>query len=226
MEDLVGGILGWLGTIGTFTAYVLISRGWVSADALGYSALNAFGGLLGAAGAFTYGAWPALASNLVWGAMGAYGLIGGLRKRHAPGDPLTDWQPEHPATGALTSALVLPTLTLPITVPVIDEPAFDAPVTTDPLVAEASVTEAPVAEPLSAELSVADLTTETTVHEPTPATEHDAAEGSRWHHGLTHALPISLPWLEQARAQMAAVSATDAVAAATAEPQVALSAAA
>lgn len=83
MEDLVGAALGWLGTAGTFSAYLMIWRGWVSPDAIRYAALNAVGGLLAAGGALVYGAWPAVASNLVWGVIGFHGLACALRSRLA-----------------------------------------------------------------------------------------------------------------------------------------------
>lgn len=85
MEDLIGSTLGWLGTIGTFSAYVLIWRGWAAPTAKRYAALNAIGGLLASAGALAYGAWPAVASNLVWGIIGLQGLI--IATRKARGGP-------------------------------------------------------------------------------------------------------------------------------------------
>lgn len=81
MEDLIGTALGWIGTIGTFSAYVLIWRGWVDPSAKRYSFLNAAGGFMASAGALAYGAWPAVASNLVWGLIGVQGLLVALRRR-------------------------------------------------------------------------------------------------------------------------------------------------
>ena len=78
--EVLGGVLGGLGTIGSFTAYVLIWRGWVAPTAKRYAALNAVGGLLGAAGSLVYGAWPAVISNLVWAAIGAASLISAWRR--------------------------------------------------------------------------------------------------------------------------------------------------
>lgn len=81
VEAWIGSALGWIGTIGTFSAYVLIWRGLVGPQARGYCLLNATGGFLAAAGAFSYGAWPAFVSNLVWGLIGAHGFIMALRWR-------------------------------------------------------------------------------------------------------------------------------------------------
>lgn len=38
---------------------------------------------MAAAGAFAYGAWPAFASNAVWGLIGVLGLVTALRKKAA-----------------------------------------------------------------------------------------------------------------------------------------------
>lgn len=83
MEDFVGATLGWLGTAGTFSAYLMIWRGWASPTAIRYASLNAIGGFMAAGGALMYGAWPAVASNLVWGVIGAHGVLCALRSRWA-----------------------------------------------------------------------------------------------------------------------------------------------
>lgn len=96
--EFLGAALGWLGTAGTFTAYVLIWRGWVPTTAKRYALLNAVGGLLAAGGALTYGAWPAVVSNAVWALIGVHGLVtAGLRGRSVespagidPAAPLTE----------------------------------------------------------------------------------------------------------------------------------------
>lgn len=78
---LLGSVLGWFGTAGTFTAYVLIWRGWVPPTAKRYASLNAVGGMLAATGALAYGAWPAVASNVVWALIGVHGLVEAGRRR-------------------------------------------------------------------------------------------------------------------------------------------------
>ena len=64
--------LGWLGTTGTFGAYILLSRGWLASQSLTYSVLNAVGGVLAGAASAAYGAWPSVVSNLVWAAVGLH----------------------------------------------------------------------------------------------------------------------------------------------------------
>ena len=85
MDALVGTILGWVGTLGTFSAYVLMMRGTWLPSTRAYLAFNAVGGLLAAAGALAFGAWPSVASNVVWGVMGAYGLYTTYRRRSLSG---------------------------------------------------------------------------------------------------------------------------------------------
>lgn len=62
--------LGWVGTAGTFGAYLLLSRGWLASHSLTYSLLNVAGGLLAGGASVAYGAWPSVVSNLVWAVVG------------------------------------------------------------------------------------------------------------------------------------------------------------
>lgn len=71
---MIAGLLGWLGAIGTFVAYVAVARGTLAADSWKYAALNAVGGTLGAAASVLYGAWGAAFSNSVWALVGAHAL--------------------------------------------------------------------------------------------------------------------------------------------------------
>ena len=66
--------LGWLGTTGTFGAYLLLSRGWLASQSLTYSMLNVIGGLLGALASAAYGAWPSVVSNVVWALVGLHAV--------------------------------------------------------------------------------------------------------------------------------------------------------
>ncbi|MBO1900352.1 hypothetical protein J4H92_00120 [Leucobacter weissii] len=84
MDEFIGGVLGWTGTLGTFSAYVLIWRGWTESTGRRYLLLNAVGGFLASAGALAYGAWPAVISNLVWGLIGVQGLLTPVWRRSAP----------------------------------------------------------------------------------------------------------------------------------------------
>lgn len=74
--------LGWLSTIGTFCAYLLLSRGHWTATSLRYSLLNALGGIAGAMGSSFYGVWPSVVSNLLWAAIGAHAVCTTLMQRH------------------------------------------------------------------------------------------------------------------------------------------------
>jgi len=72
---MVAGILGWTGTIGTFLAYVMVTRGHVSATSRVYAFLNIGGGILGGAASAVYGAWPSATSNFVWAIFGVGTLV-------------------------------------------------------------------------------------------------------------------------------------------------------
>jgi len=77
----VADVLGWLGTVGTFAAYLLAARGRLHPTSLGYAAMNTLGGILGGAASLLYGVWPSFASNAVWAAVGAATLVRGLHAR-------------------------------------------------------------------------------------------------------------------------------------------------
>ncbi|GAB6899078.1 CBU_0592 family membrane protein [Kineosporia succinea] len=76
-------MLGWLGTMGTFGAYVLLSRGRWTATSLRYSLFNALGGLAGGIASALYGAWPSAVSNLLWAAIGTHAVVTTLWERRA-----------------------------------------------------------------------------------------------------------------------------------------------
>jgi hypothetical protein len=69
---MLAAILGWLGTVGTFVAYVLVFRGRLIADSWRYGVLNALGGSFGAIAAVLYGAWPSAVSNFIWAGVGFF----------------------------------------------------------------------------------------------------------------------------------------------------------
>jgi hypothetical protein len=80
---MIAAAMGWIGTVGTISAYFLLSRGrWTSAS-LRYSALNGVGGLLAAGASSAYGAWPSVASNLLWSAVAAHSFVTTWRERQA-----------------------------------------------------------------------------------------------------------------------------------------------
>ncbi|WP_148575581.1 CBU_0592 family membrane protein [Nocardioides caldifontis] len=77
--------LGWLGTLGTFGAYLLLSRGWLASHSLTYSLLNVTGGVLAGLASMAYGAWPSVVSNIVWAAVGLHAAGRTLLEMHRAG---------------------------------------------------------------------------------------------------------------------------------------------
>ncbi|WP_293780089.1 hypothetical protein [uncultured Aeromicrobium sp.] len=88
MDGLVAGILGWLGTAGTFAAYLLLWRGRVASTSITYAAMNTIGGVLAGTAGALYGAWPVVASNTIWAAIGAHTLVMTLRARSRRQSPV------------------------------------------------------------------------------------------------------------------------------------------
>ena len=80
---MLAAAMGWIGTFGTIGAYVMLSRGSWHSSSLRYAALNGVGGLLAAAASAAYGAWPSVASNLLWSCVALHSAIVTLRDRHA-----------------------------------------------------------------------------------------------------------------------------------------------
>ncbi len=78
---MIAAAAGWIGTIGTMSAYVMLTRGRWSSSSLRYAVLNVVGGLLGGAASAAYGAWPSAASNLVWSGVALHSLVTTLRER-------------------------------------------------------------------------------------------------------------------------------------------------
>lgn len=78
---MLAAVLGWLGAIGTFVAYVMLTRGRLTSASLRYGALNTVGGLLGGTATALYGAWPSSAASFLWAALGTYSMISTYRRR-------------------------------------------------------------------------------------------------------------------------------------------------
>jgi len=78
---MIAATLGWVGTLGTFAAYLLLWRGKVGSDSLTYALMNTVGGLLGGFASAYYGAWPSVASNVVWAAVGMQSIAVEIRHR-------------------------------------------------------------------------------------------------------------------------------------------------
>ena len=80
---MITAALGWLGMGGTFLAYLLLSRGRLASESLTYALLNTAGGILGGAASVLYGAWPSVASNLVWALVGMQSVAAALSQERA-----------------------------------------------------------------------------------------------------------------------------------------------
>jgi hypothetical protein len=100
--------MGWLGTLGSVYAYVLLSRGRWHAASLRYSALNGLAGILGGCATAAYGAWPSVAANVVWTAIAVRSGLATLRERRAARVAtvvaLPDPEPPTPAQDVLLAA--------------------------------------------------------------------------------------------------------------------------
>jgi hypothetical protein len=80
-HGMIASAMGWIGTVGTISAYVLLTRGRWSHASLRYSAINGVGGLLCAGASAAYGAWPSTTSNLLWSVIAAQSVVATLRER-------------------------------------------------------------------------------------------------------------------------------------------------
>lgn len=81
-------ILGWVGTGIILTAYVLVSTGKIQPGATPYQAANLVAGIGLGLNAYVNGAWPLVALNVVWAAVGLYNLtVGRLRPTPVSTEP-------------------------------------------------------------------------------------------------------------------------------------------
>ena len=80
---MIAAAMGWVGTIGSIVAYLLLTRGRWHATSLRYSALNGLAGLLAGGASAVYGAWPSVASNVVWSCIAAQSALATLRARRS-----------------------------------------------------------------------------------------------------------------------------------------------
>ena len=78
---MIASAMGWIGTVGTISAYILLSRGRWSAASLRYSVINGIGGVLCAGASAAYGAWPSATSNALWAVIAAHAVVTTLRAR-------------------------------------------------------------------------------------------------------------------------------------------------
>ena len=80
---MIASAMGWIGTIGSICAYLLLSRGQWDATSLRYSFLNLVAGALAGSASALYGAWPSVGSNVLWCAIAIHSAATTLRKRRA-----------------------------------------------------------------------------------------------------------------------------------------------
>jgi hypothetical protein len=80
---MIASAMGWIGTIGSICAYLLLSRGQWDATSLRYSFLNLVAGVLAGSASALYGAWPSVGSNVLWCAIAVHSAATTLRKRRA-----------------------------------------------------------------------------------------------------------------------------------------------
>jgi hypothetical protein len=73
--------MGWIGTVGSIAAYVLLSRGTWAATSLRYSALNGLAGIVAGCASAAYGAWPSVSANFLWAAIAGHSALTTLRTR-------------------------------------------------------------------------------------------------------------------------------------------------
>ena len=81
---MIAAAMGWIGTLGSIGAYLLLSRGRWHATSLRYSALNGLAGVLAGSASAAYGAWPSVVSNLLWSLIAAHSAAVTVRRRRVP----------------------------------------------------------------------------------------------------------------------------------------------
>ncbi len=114
---MIESAMGWVGTVGTMAAYVMLSRGKWHAGSLRYAALNCLGGVLAGSASAALGAWPSVASNVLWAGVALHSVVVTLRSRRGTRAGVLRYLPARPTT--LTPALV----EVPVEVPVVVDAA-------------------------------------------------------------------------------------------------------
>ncbi|MDW3646140.1 MAG: hypothetical protein R8P61_03680 [Bacteroidia bacterium] len=72
--ELFVDIVGWIGSIALTIAYVMISRGKLTAQTYLYQGLNLLGSICLIINSTYYGAYPSTALNIVWVGIGVFAL--------------------------------------------------------------------------------------------------------------------------------------------------------
>lgn len=78
---MIAAAVGWIGMVAGIVAYVRLSGGRWHASSLRYSALNGLAGLFAGGASASYGAWPGVASNLLWSCIALHSAISTLQER-------------------------------------------------------------------------------------------------------------------------------------------------
>ncbi|TWH01761.1 hypothetical protein L615_001600000530 [Nocardioides sp. J9] len=80
---MVTATAGWIGTVGSLCAYLLLTSGRWRANSLRYAALNFGAAVLAGAASAAYGAWPSAAANVVWAAVSLHSYVSVTRARRS-----------------------------------------------------------------------------------------------------------------------------------------------
>ena len=78
---MIAPAMGWIGTLGTISAYVLLSRGRRPRPPCATPPSTASAGLLAAGASAAYGAWPSVVSNLLWPCLAVHSAVATLHAR-------------------------------------------------------------------------------------------------------------------------------------------------
>lgn len=100
--------MGWVGTLGSIAAYVLLSRGTWDATSLRYSAVNGLAGLIAGFASAAYGAWPSVAANVVWAGIAGHSALTTLHARRRARLAAVATLPQRPDPEPLAHSQVLP----------------------------------------------------------------------------------------------------------------------
>jgi len=99
---MIAAAMGWIGTAGSLSAYILLTQGRWHPTSLRYSALNFTAAGLAASASAVYGAWPSVGSNLLWSCIALHSAVTTLRSRRSDAHasmqqlPIVDHDPEPP----------------------------------------------------------------------------------------------------------------------------------
>lgn len=82
-------MMGWVGGLMAAAAYVLVARGRVAPDSVGFHAVNVAAAALLAVAAFDHDALPSAVFNLLWIVFGGMSVLAAVRTRSVASTPRT-----------------------------------------------------------------------------------------------------------------------------------------